>query len=259
MLPESKGSGPVTLRPRPASWLALAVSALVLACGVPISAEEITATAQSGGGVGVTTTLDDAASASGMSGAAALDRALTVPAEIATPGAQDLTAMTAGTPDATTTPEPAVTVTPTPDPDTTPGANGAATRSAAELTEEATAAVNQVRVRSGRGELQENATLAAAAETYARYMAEGNFFAHDGLDGSTPQGRLVTAGYTGRFRGEALAAGQSSGQTAVTTWLNSPAHAAIMLDQTAEEIGIGYFYSPGSFYGHYWVLVVGAP
>jgi uncharacterized protein YkwD len=90
-------------------------------------------------------------------------------------------------------------------------------------------------------------------------MAERNFFAHDGLDGSTPASRLTASGYAGSFRGEALAAGQTSGQSTVLTWMNSPAHAAIVLDPTAVEVGIGYFYLPGSFYGHYWVLVVGTP
>jgi uncharacterized protein YkwD len=119
--------------------------------------------------------------------------------------------------------------------------------------------VNQVRTSSGRQALRQNGTLTAAADKYARYMAERGFFAHDGLDGSTPASRLVASGYAGQFRGEALAAGQASGQSAVNTWMNSPAHAAIVLDATAVEVGIGYFFMPGSFYGHYWVLVVGAP
>jgi uncharacterized protein YkwD len=66
-------------------------------------------------------------------------------------------------------------------------------------------------------------------------------------------------GYAGRFRGEALAAGQASADAALKTWINSPAHNAIISSADAVEVGIGYGYIPGSYYGHYWVLVTGVP
>jgi uncharacterized protein YkwD len=119
--------------------------------------------------------------------------------------------------------------------------------------------LNLVRKNNGRSELRLNALLTAAANKYARFMAERNFFAHDGVDGSTPQGRVVAAGYSGDFKGEALAAGQTSVESAISTWMTSPSHAAILLDPAAVEVGIGYFYLGGSHYGHYWVLVTGIP
>jgi uncharacterized protein YkwD len=65
--------------------------------------------------------------------------------------------------------------------------------------------------------------------------------------------------YRGSFKGEALAAGQANAQAAISTWLNSSAHAAIVLSPDAVDVGIGYYYGPGSYYGHYWVLVTGIP
>jgi uncharacterized protein YkwD len=250
MLPECRGSG--SLLPRLAPWLLL-VSALAVRCGVPLSAEEITATVQSGGVIGVTTTIEDAPGARGgpfaleQARSALLGTPFALPADITTP-----TPVPTVTPTVAATPV-AVTVTPP------PATSGGPAVSPAVLAAEALRAVNQARTSSGRAALRQNQTLTAAAERYARYLAENNFFAHNGLDGSTPQSRVTASGYAGSFRGEALAAGQTSGQTAVNTWLNSPAHAAIVLDQTAVEIGIGYFYRAGSSYGHYWVLIVGAP
>jgi uncharacterized protein YkwD len=123
----------------------------------------------------------------------------------------------------------------------------------------AIAAVNQVRTNSGRNALTVSGTLTEAANRYAQSMAEQGFFGHDGKDGSSPQSRIVAAGYGGSFRGEALAAGQSSPQGAVATWLNSPSHAAILLEPSSVEVGIGYYYAPESTYGYYWVLVTGVP
>jgi uncharacterized protein YkwD len=90
-------------------------------------------------------------------------------------------------------------------------------------------------------------------------MGDKNYFAHDGLDGTTPSSRVASAGYKGRFKGEALAAGQASADGALNTWLGSPAHAAILLDSSAVDVGIGYYNKPGSSYSYYWVLVTGVP
>jgi uncharacterized protein YkwD len=123
----------------------------------------------------------------------------------------------------------------------------------------AVAALNQVRTNSGRTALTPNPTLTEAANRYAQTLAEQHYFGHDGRDGSSPQGRIIAAGYAGSFRGEALAAGQTSAQAAVATWLNSPSHAAILLEPSAIEVGIGYYSDPTSDYGTYWVLVTGVP
>ena len=119
--------------------------------------------------------------------------------------------------------------------------------------------INATRTQAGLPALKINATLTASANSYAKLMADRNFFAHEGIDGSSPQSRIKASGYAGRFKGEALAAGQYSPQSALTTWLNSPAHRDILMDKSAVEAGIGYYSKPGTTYTTYWVLVTGTP
>ena len=111
----------------------------------------------------------------------------------------------------------------------------------------------------GRSALTSNTSLMTAAASYAQLMAARDTFGHTGPDGSTPQLRVTAAGYRGSFKGEALAAGQSTAAAAVEAWRMSPSHAAIVFDATAVEVGIGYYYEAGDAYGSYWVLVTGAP
>ena len=104
-----------------------------------------------------------------------------------------------------------------------------------------------------------NAALSASAGAYAQYMAQGNFFGHFGPDGSSPTSRIVAAGFKGQYKGEALSAGQTSPSAALQALLASPAHAAILLEKTSVGVGVGYYYSPTSYYKHYWVVVTANP
>jgi uncharacterized protein YkwD len=150
-----------------------------------------------------------------------------------------------------------VTVSPTPAGSQTPAAILAATASDA-LAEETVRLINEARTAGGRRTLTVDASLTAAANAYARLMAERDWFGHNGPDGSTPEGRIAAAGYAGRFQGEAIAAGQTTAQAALNVWLASPPHAAIVQSAAATRIGLGHYYQPGDVYGHYWVLIVGS-
>jgi uncharacterized protein YkwD len=119
--------------------------------------------------------------------------------------------------------------------------------------------INDYRVSQGRAPLVVSAALSASANAYAQVMAKNNYFSHTGPDGSIAETRIARAGYAGRFKGEALAAGQASADSAVRTWLSSASHAPILLDAAAVEVGIGYAFGPGTAYGHYWVFVTGVP
>jgi uncharacterized protein YkwD len=90
-------------------------------------------------------------------------------------------------------------------------------------------------------------------------MAERNWFGHDGPDGSSPQGRVWASGYSGSFKGETLAAGQYTAQAVLNAWITSSGHAAIIFAPDSVEVGVGFFYRPGSYYGAYWVLLTGNP
>src|SRR5690606_9477433 len=106
------------------------------------------------------------------------------------------------TPEASETPTDSIEETATPEPTCTPAPAPAALATGGAGTGMPAAAVealNQIRTNSGRTALSPNSTLAEAATQYARSMAEQSFFSHDGQDGSSPEGRIVAAGYGGRF------------------------------------------------------------
>ncbi|HLF76777.1 MAG TPA: CAP domain-containing protein [Dehalococcoidia bacterium] len=265
----------------------------LLGCGVPLAAAELTATAEVGAAIGSVTEVSSRAA-----GANPLDPQATAgvssnPAPLSTIGLlstpQGATSPTvspartagaspgAGT--ATVTRTPAVTPSPsagatattaTPATASTVSALAASTAiadlaagpTATPSTNPAAAALkllNDYRASSGRGQLVVNPSLAASATAYAQLMARTNYFGHTGPDGSIAETRMAAAGYRGRFKGEALAAGQASADAAVRNWITSPSHASIILDPAAVEVGIGYAFGAGSSYGHYWVLVTGVP
>lgn len=237
MLPRQRGTGARKAAPGLAGLLLSALSLSVLACGVPLGAAELTATAQNGG---------DGALAAAQAASSGLLASTPTPAAStsSTPAAgSTVTADATATPAAEGTPRP--TATPPPQ--------------NADLAAELVKQINDFRAGRGLPALRVNPQLTAAAAAYARYMADANFFSHTGPDGSTPQSRLAAAAYAGRFKGEALAAGQASARDVLTVWANSGAHAAILLDAAAVEIGVGYYYSGLSYYGHYWVLNTGVP
>lgn len=121
------------------------------------------------------------------------------------------------------------------------------------------ALLNQYRAEHDLPELAFDATLTASAMGYAKYMATTNFFGHYPPSGSTPSGRIAAAGFEGQYEGEALSAGQPTPAVALSRLLGSSAHAAILLNSAPTLVGVGYFYEPGSKYGHYWAVVTAKP
>ncbi len=252
---------PIGLPARAVGALGLLGSLLTVACGVPLSAEQLALTPES---TPTESAVIVAASDVGASSSADRVSALITSATPSTAGTA--TPVPSGTP--TTSATPAVTGTPgtaTPGPTGTPSvAVAALSAPSGDLPGDALKILNDTRKAQGLPALRPNSNLAAAAAAYARLMADNSWFVysrdpHDGPDGSSPDQRIAAAGYAGRFRGEALAGGQSSAQSAVDTWLNSPAHRAILLDPSAVDVGIGYYYKAGDTYGHYWVLETGIP
>ncbi|MPZ48847.1 MAG: hypothetical protein GEU75_05970 [Dehalococcoidia bacterium] len=252
--------------PRLAGAAFILLTFSVLACGVPISAVEMTATAENGGGVdpGLPALLSVATAETGRSGNLPLqaqDTAIAVltvtprPSVTAAPAGTGTPSVT-GTPGATTTPSasPTAGATPSgtqgPSPTPTPGLSES---------QQAVRILNDQRAAKGLSALSIDPNLTAIANAYAKLLAEKDAFSHVGPDGSTPQSRITASGYRGDFKGEALSAGQRTAEEAIDAWRTSPAHAAIIYSTQAEDIGLGFFNDPGDVYGQYWVLVVGAP
>lgn len=108
------------------------------------------------------------------------------------------------------------------------------------------------------GALTWNTRLASAAQSHSSDMANRNYFAHEGLDGSTIGSRATTAGYTYRLVGENIAAGYNNIDEVMTGWINSPGHCANMMNANFKEYGMACASNQNSTYKTYWTQEFGA-
>lgn len=101
--------------------------------------------------------------------------------------------------------------------------------------------------------------LSAAARGHSLDMAVKDFFNHTGSNGSGPGQRATAKGYSGFVGGEIIGVGYTSPSAAVTGWLNSPAHKAIMLTCGLKEVGAGFVYdaNDGLPWKFYWTVIFG--
>lgn len=123
--------------------------------------------------------------------------------------------------------------------------------------------VNQERRRAGLAPLTLNSQLTAAAQGHSQDMADHNFMAHNGSDGSSPFDRMKRAGYRFSFAGENVAAGQSKPEDAIDSWMNetppNDGHRKNILSPNYREIGIGYAFREATQFKHYWTQDFGTP
>lgn len=108
------------------------------------------------------------------------------------------------------------------------------------------------------GALSWNTRLANAAQGHSTDMANNNYFAHEGLNGSTIGTRASAAGYNYRVVGENIAAGYNSIDEVITGWINSPGHCANMMNASFKEYGMACASNPNSTYKTYWTQEFGA-
>jgi uncharacterized protein YkwD len=116
--------------------------------------------------------------------------------------------------------------------------------------------INNARAQHGLHGLRPSSALARAATGHARAMARFGFFAHESRDGSSPRDRIarVDPRLASRGVGEVLlwrSPGPSPDQ-ALSMWLASPPHRAVLLDPGLRLIGLVAFEAqaaPGVFGG----------
>lgn len=122
--------------------------------------------------------------------------------------------------------------------------------------------VNQHRAMNGATPLAMNARLSDAAQKHSEDMARRDFVDHRSPDGRALQDRVASVGYPWRAIAENLAAGMSSPESTVQSWMTSPSHRDNMLSRDYLEVGIGYAVPQEGGkqprYSHYWVVVFGA-
>ena len=118
--------------------------------------------------------------------------------------------------------------------------------------------INQYRQQNGLSTLSSTPTMEASAEWMSADMGASAYFNHTDSLGRDPWTRLCDFGYCfNTWKGENIAAGTSSAQTAFNLWKDSPGHNANMLGVNYNVIGIGRVYTAGSPYGWYWTTDFG--
>lgn len=96
-----------------------------------------------------------------------------------------------------------------------------------------------------------NKKLTQAAQVLAEDLARKNRVSTTGSDGSTPTSRYQTQKIKTTQSAELVAAGQTSVDAVVATWITS---AGAYLYSDLKYIGPGYKYDATKPYKHYWVL-----
>jgi uncharacterized protein YkwD len=121
--------------------------------------------------------------------------------------------------------------------------------------------VNNERAKVGLPALSMNSSLMTSAGSHSDDMALNNYMSHTGSDGSTAWQRMQRAGYVGRWGGENIWVGYSSGTPAdaMTWWMNDAPHRDNILGQYYKDIGVGYAYCATGTYRHYYTIDFGAP
>lgn len=109
------------------------------------------------------------------------------------------------------------------------------------------------------GALTWNTRLANAAQAHSTDMATNNYFAHEGLNGSTVGTRASAAGYNFRIVGENIAAGYNGIDVVMTAWINSPGHCANIMNASFKEYGMACTVgNQSTTYPNYWTQEFGA-
>lgn len=123
--------------------------------------------------------------------------------------------------------------------------------------------INTERTANGVAALTPNQQLTAAARAHAVDMLCNNYFSHNGQNGSTPQTRVRTQGYTATVVLEQLFARYPSSASDPTAafnwWMNNPQTRAEIISSGVTEIGIAYVASDDSLFGGYFVVITAHP
>lgn len=110
--------------------------------------------------------------------------------------------------------------------------------------------VNQARAENNLQPLSWNGSLEQTAKTRAGEII--NTFEHTRPDGQK-WSTALNIGYT--IAGENIAAGQSTAQSVVNSWLNSPSHKANIMNENFNQMGVALCYDPSSEYKYYWAQI----
>jgi uncharacterized YkwD family protein/spore coat assembly protein SafA len=110
--------------------------------------------------------------------------------------------------------------------------------------------VNAERAKAGLKPLKADWELARVARFKSEDMRDNRYFDHNSPIYGTPFQMMKSFGINYRSAGENIAAGQTTAESVMQAWMNSPGHKKNILSPTFTHIGVGY--AKGGSYGHYW-------
>ena len=110
--------------------------------------------------------------------------------------------------------------------------------------------INKQRTANGLSPLKENSELQRVARIKAQDMVNNNYFSHISPTYGSPFDMMKSFKISYNTAGENIA-GNSSNNSAVTAWMNSPGHRANILNSSFNQTGIGVV--KGSKYGKIYV------
>lgn len=100
--------------------------------------------------------------------------------------------------------------------------------------------------------------LATIAIEHSQDMKRGNFFDHQGSDGSDVGTRATAAGYPWLSIGENIAVGQQTVEEVVADWAASEGHCVNIMSANAREMAVAVVLGDGNnSFSHYWTMVLG--
>ena len=110
--------------------------------------------------------------------------------------------------------------------------------------------VNAERAKAGLKPLKADWELARVARFKSEDMRDNRYFDHNSPIYGTPFQMMKSFGINYRSAGENIAAGQTTAESVMKAWMNSPGHKKNILSPSFTHIGVGY--AKGGSYGHYW-------
>jgi len=119
-----------------------------------------------------------------------------------------------------------------------------------EFVNEVLRLVNEERKKEGLPLLVLDRDLCNVAQLRSDETVES--FSHTRPNDTPWHTALKEAGITYRFAGENIAAGQSTPEKVVNSWMNSEGHRKNIMSEDYKKIGIGYTYADGTTFTHYW-------
>lgn len=112
------------------------------------------------------------------------------------------------------------------------------------------ALVNKERAANGLKPLRMNWELSRVARYKSEDMRDKRYFAHDSPTYGSPFDMMKKFEVSYSYAGENIAAGQTTAEAVMQSWMNSPGHRKNILSPNFTEIGVGY--ATGGSYKYYW-------